>query len=44
MLVADPQLAAVNGDDRLPDLAIGRLPGRRYILTNGSRKHAENVA
>ena len=24
--VSDPQLAAVNGDDALPDLAIGRLP------------------
>jgi len=24
--VSDPQLAAVNGDDTLPDLAIGRLP------------------
>ena len=24
--VSDPQLAAVNGDDSLPDLAIGRLP------------------
>ena len=23
---SDPQLAAVNGDDSLPDLAIGRLP------------------
>ena len=30
----------------LPDLAaaIQRLPGRRLIFTNGSRKHAENVA
>ena len=30
----------------LPDLeaAISRLPGRRLIFTNGSRKHAENVA
>ncbi|KAA2236152.1 pyrimidine 5'-nucleotidase [Salinarimonas soli] len=24
--------------------AIGRLPGRKLILTNGSRRHAENVA
>ena len=24
--VSDPQLAAVNGEDALPDLAIGRLP------------------
>ncbi|MEQ1716159.1 MAG: pyrimidine 5'-nucleotidase [Hyphomicrobium sp.] len=30
----------------LPDLAaaIERLPGRRLIFTNGSRRHAENVA
>ena len=30
----------------LPDLAaaIARLPGRRLIFTNGSRRHAENVA
>jgi putative hydrolase of the HAD superfamily len=29
-----------------PDLAaaIARLPGRRFVLTNGSRRHAENVA
>jgi putative hydrolase of the HAD superfamily len=29
-----------------PDLAaaIARLPGRRFVLTNGSRLHAENVA
>jgi putative hydrolase of the HAD superfamily len=29
-----------------PDLAaaIARLPGRRFILTNGSRRHAESVA
>jgi len=28
-----------------PDLAaaIARLPGRRFVLTNGSRRHAENV-
>ena len=25
--VSDPLLAAVNGDDPLPDLALGRLPG-----------------
>jgi putative hydrolase of the HAD superfamily len=31
---ADPALAA----------AIERLPGRRFILTNGSRRHAEKVA
>lgn len=31
---------------RLPDLeaAIAQLPGRRIIFTNGSRRHAENVA
>lgn len=30
----------------LPELAaaIGALPGRRFIFTNGSRRHAENVA
>ena len=30
----------------LPELAaaLGRLPGRRLIFTNGSRRHAENVA
>lgn len=29
-----------------PDLAAGiaRLPGRRFVLTNGSRRHAERVA
>ncbi|GLK78621.1 pyrimidine 5'-nucleotidase [Methylopila turkensis] len=29
-----------------PDLAaaIARLPGRRFVLTNGSRRHAESVA
>ncbi len=31
---ANPRLAA----------AIGRLPGRKFILTNGSRAHAEKVA
>jgi putative hydrolase of the HAD superfamily len=30
----DPRLAA----------AIATLPGRKFILTNGSRKHAENIA
>ncbi len=33
-LAADPALARV----------IARLPGRKFILTNGSRRHAENVA
>ncbi len=32
--------------DQVPELAtaISALPGRRYIFTNGSRKHAERVA
>jgi putative hydrolase of the HAD superfamily len=34
LITPDPALAR----------AIGELPGQRYILTNGSRKHAENVA
>jgi putative hydrolase of the HAD superfamily len=34
VLVPAPELAA----------AIARLPGRRYVLTNGSRRHAESVA
>lgn len=34
MLKPDPRLAS----------AIGSLPGRRFILTNGSRSHAEKVA
>ncbi|WP_206659594.1 pyrimidine 5'-nucleotidase [Hansschlegelia zhihuaiae] len=34
VLVPAPELAA----------AIARLPGRRFILTNGSRRHAESVA
>lgn len=33
VLVPAPELAA----------AIARLPGRRFVLTNGSRRHAENV-
>jgi putative hydrolase of the HAD superfamily len=41
--VHDIDLAAV---PELPDLeaAIAALPGRRLIFTNGSRRHAENVA
>jgi putative hydrolase of the HAD superfamily len=35
--------SAIALDPRLGD-AIARLPGRRLILTNGSRRHAENVA
>ena len=34
VVAPDPQLAA----------AIARLPGRKFILTNGSRAHAEKVA
>lgn len=34
MLTADPALAA----------AIGRLPGRKVVYTNGSREHARRVA
>jgi len=33
-VVADPRIGA----------AIERLPGRKFILTNGSRTHAENIA
>lgn len=47
----EPFLAYVHDIDlsvlpELPDLAkaIARLEGRRLIFTNGSRKHAENVA
>jgi len=31
--------------DGLPELgtAIAKLPGKRYVFTNGSRKHAENI-
>jgi hypothetical protein len=29
--VSDPELAAVNGEDRLPDLAIGRLPAATVV-------------
>ena len=41
--VHDIDLSAV---PELPDLAsaIGRLPGRKLIFTNGSRRHAERVA
>ncbi len=35
--------SAIALDPRLGN-AIARLPGRRLILTNGSRRHAENVA
>ena len=32
--VSDPELAAVNGDDELPDLAIGRLPATTVAEAN----------
>ncbi|MDP3737787.1 MAG: pyrimidine 5'-nucleotidase [Hyphomonadaceae bacterium] len=40
--VHDIDLAPLNG---LPDLstALATLPGKRYVFTNGSRRHAENV-
>ena len=41
--VHDIDHAAVEPDPVLAD-AIARLPGRRFILTNGSRRHAEKVA
>jgi hypothetical protein len=33
--VSDPELAAVNGEDALPDLAIGRLPATTVAEANG---------
>ncbi len=41
--VHDIDLAAISQDIALSD-ALERLPGRKLILTNGSCKHAENVA
>ena len=40
--VHDIDLAPLDG---VPDLsaALSRLPGKRYVFTNGSRAHAENV-
>lgn len=36
-------LSALEADTRLA-AAMAALPGRRFIMTNGSRRHAENVA
>ncbi len=41
--VHDIDHSVVRPDPRLAD-AIERLPGRKFILTNGSRAHAEKVA
>jgi putative hydrolase of the HAD superfamily len=41
--VHDIDHSPVEADPRLGD-AIERLPGRKFILTNGSRAHAEKVA
>jgi len=41
--VHDIDLAPISHDTALNDV-LGRLPGRKLILTNGSTKHAENVA
>ncbi|MTI17157.1 pyrimidine 5'-nucleotidase [Rhodobacteraceae bacterium RKSG542] len=41
--VHDIDHSCLQVDDALSD-AIQRLPGKRYILTNGTRKHAEAVA
>tara|TARA_R110002020_G_scaffold15140_43_gene53443 strand:- start:1558 stop:2319 length:762 start_codon:yes stop_codon:yes gene_type:complete len=41
--VHDIDHSPLQADARLGD-AIAALPGRRFIMTNGSRRHAENVA
>jgi len=41
--VHDIDHSVVRPDPRLAD-AIDRLPGRKFIFTNGSRRHAEKVA
>ena len=41
--VHDIDHSVVDPDPRL-GAAIARLPGRRFIMTNGTRKHAEKVA
>jgi putative hydrolase of the HAD superfamily len=41
--VHDIDHSVIAPDPRLTD-AIARLPGRKFILTNGSRRHAEAVA
>ncbi len=40
--VHDIDASALTPDPALVD-AIARLPGRNFVLTNGSRRHAENV-
>jgi putative hydrolase of the HAD superfamily len=40
--VHDIDLSALDGAPRL-STALSALPGKRYIFTNGSRRHAENV-
>jgi putative hydrolase of the HAD superfamily len=41
--VHDIDHSAIEADPELTD-AIARLPGRRFIMTNGSRRHAERIA
>lgn len=41
--VHDIDLAVVD-ESRALDAALARLPGKRFIFTNGSHRHAENVA
>lgn len=41
--VHDIDLSVIAPDPAL-DAALARLPGRRFIFTNGSARHAENVA
>ena len=41
--VHDIDLSAIDRDEELC-AAIAALPGRKYIFTNGTRQHAENVA
>ena len=41
--VHDIDHSAIEANPRL-GRAIARLPGRKFILTNGSRRHAENIA
>ncbi len=41
--VHDIDRSSITVNTRLSD-ALGRLPGRKLILTNGSQKHAENTA
>lgn len=41
--VHDIDLSPINRDEELC-AAVAALPGRKYIFTNGTRKHAENVA